>query len=179
MGSSPRMRGTQTHPRHQRSTRGIIPAYAGNTGSARTLRRSARDHPRVCGEHWERTNASSLSTGSSPRMRGTPDLGRALAVGEGIIPAYAGNTGDCLSHVLAFEDHPRVCGEHYRLSLQRPRLWGSSPRMRGTLTASGMVDAEAGIIPAYAGNTCPAIHKHSRTRDHPRVCGEHLPRQRR
>ena len=30
-----------------------------------------------------------------------------------------------------------------------------------------------GIIPAYAGNTCPAIRKHSPTRNHPRVCGEH------
>ena len=50
---------------------------------------------------------------------------------------------------------------------------GSSPRMRGTpMTFHGSY-TEAGIIPAYAGNTtsrpCPCRAR----RDHPRVCGEH------
>ena len=30
-----------------------------------------------------------------------------------------------------------------------------------------------GIIPAYAGSTWPRSPRHRRTRDHPRVCGEH------
>ena len=50
---------------------------------------------------------------------------------------------------------------------------GSSPRMRGTHMFGIGGAGGKGIIPAYAGNTCPAIRKHSPTRDHPRVCGEH------
>ena len=32
---------------------------------------------------------------------------------QGIIPAYAGNTGKELLNVFKEWDHPRVCGEHY------------------------------------------------------------------
>ena len=52
---------------------GIIPAYAGNTFSARLL-----------------TNGG--GEGSSPRMRGTPIAPDGTVNLLGIIPAYAGNT---------------------------------------------------------------------------------------
>ena len=34
-----------------------------------------------------------------------------------------------------------------------------------------------GIIPAYAGNTMARWHPKTVTRDHPRVCGEHVRNQ--
>ena len=52
---------------------------------------------------------------------------------------------------------------------------GSSPRMRGTLDNHHVNVEHGGIIPAYAGNTAPPSRNASRTRDHPRVCGEHTP----
>ena len=71
------------------------------------------------------------SKGSSPRMRGAPDV----EVGESddvrIIPAYAGSTtaGKALSS--SYKDHPRVCGEHLAHVCASPYHQGSSPRMRG------------------------------------------------
>ena len=52
-------------------------------------------------------------------------------------------------------------------------LWGSSPRMRGTPTNNNTSFIVAGIIPAYAGNTCEERRRCGQDRDHPRVCGEH------
>ena len=91
-GSSPRMRGTPICPRDNGYIVGIIPAYAGNTGSSLSSVTVTWDHPRVCGEHLSRLPWASTLMGSSPRMRGTPvQVGRRV-VAAGIIPAYAGNT---------------------------------------------------------------------------------------
>ena len=51
--------------------------------------------------------------------------------------------------------------------------------MRGTPLHRQMVDAGGGIIPAYAGNTFGPFFISSFDRDHPRVCGEHMLRERR
>ena len=111
--------------------------------------------------------------GSSPRMRGTR-----LRRGEdqhagGIIPADAGNTFDSLRGYKAKGDHPRGCGEHWRVRTGTISGWGSSPRMRGTLEKTVQIAFRNGIIPADAGNTerCPS-RLLCRT-DHPRGCGEH------
>ena len=50
-GSSPRMRGTPVSRLRFYRIRGIIPAYAGNTGWPSYRAMAMRDHPRVCGEH--------------------------------------------------------------------------------------------------------------------------------
>ena len=71
-------------------------------------------------------------------------------------------------------DHPRVCGEHASNVSDSSRNLGSSPRMRGTPQTALNMRQKSGIIPAYAGNTrfYPSPSTHSR--DHPRVCGEHV-----
>ena len=131
----------------------IIPAYAGSTPSYCRGRSIPGDHPRVCGEHFNRTVAQLKAAGSSPRMRGalsTPWL-----------------------RSRRTKDHPRVCGEHLALN-KAPNLWlGSSPRMRGARTIPGSRPTPVGIIPAYAGSTHQDCHTLSNSRDHPRVCGEH------
>ena len=91
-GSSPRMRGTQRWKIGDAKTRGIIPAYAGNTQERRTCRTQGQDHPRVCGEHSSSELMTIMSMGSSPRMRGTPHARRWTVRSCWIIPAYAGNT---------------------------------------------------------------------------------------
>ena len=92
VGSSPRMRGTRLVPSHRNCCRGIIPAYAGNTGAFEAVIALLRDHPRVCGEHSTTSRSAATGTGSSPRMRGTLTLVSGCVIGAGIIPAYAGNT---------------------------------------------------------------------------------------
>ena len=46
--------------------------------------------------------------------------------------------------------------------------------MRGALYRSLFPLGRVGIIPAYAGSTICAYRIHTGSRDHPRVCGEHL-----
>ena len=134
MGSSPRMRGTLALRGGLRELLGIIPAYAGNTQHGRGFRTAVWDHPRVCGEHsWRASRAApmagssprmrgehiwtgcmtSRTSGSSPRMRGTHYDKFPQLEPEGIIPAYAGNTGMSVRTLANWRDHPRVCGEHW------------------------------------------------------------------
>ena len=172
-GSSPRMRGTHRLETPCVQSDGIIPAYAGNTNLCPSMASMLRDHPRVCGEHGMADIGDAFNSGSSPRMRGTPNGMRRNAIGCGIIPAYAGNTSPVLRRCFWPRDHPRVCGEH-------PMRWGmpvtsagSSPRMRGTPSDALHLGLGEGIIPAYAGNTYCHPDSNSLAWDHPRVCGEH------
>ncbi len=75
---------------------------------------------------------------------------------------------------LVLGDHPRVCGEHPIDRTCMRRSPGSSPRMRGTPAAHVRPHHRPGIIPAYAGNTRCLVSLGATTRDHPRVCGEHI-----
>ena len=93
-----------------------------------------------------------------------------------IIPAYAGNTTAAVKPDTCNRDHPRVCGEHSVVYARVAVVWGSSPRMRGTLHVGDAIPDLDGIIPAYAGNTHVGPSKRRRHGDHPRVCGEHTRR---
>ena len=57
-GSSPRMRGTPAIFVPRTLLIGIIPAYAGNTRYPCSPYPTARDHPRVCGEHYHERGVS-------------------------------------------------------------------------------------------------------------------------
>ena len=175
-GSSPRMRGTLGFARFHTLDAGIIPAYAGNTVSAWLVPCSIRDHPRVCGEHLDTIASQLRLAGSSPRMRGTPDVRPSRRTRAGIIPAYAGNTFLSKLSAVGLRDHPRVCGEHHDYSRRAYPLVGSSPRMRGTHEIDRNAGRKPGIIPAYAGNTTAIGAWANQQRDHPRVCGEHFSR---
>ena len=67
-------------------------------------------------------------------MRGTLDRPVGYFRGDGIIPAYAGNTKPRLPVGVPSGDHPRVCGEHTAGVIPEVVVEGSSPRMRGTPT---------------------------------------------
>ena len=117
---------------------------------------------------------ASRITGSSPRMRGTPQPATERGCSHRIIPAYAGNTPPCRPGRPESPDHPRVCGEHLTLPPPASLYCGSSPRMRGTRDGEGGRLAAVRIIPAYAGNTHQSHGNGGMSPDHPRVCGEHL-----
>ena len=131
----------------------IIPACAGNTPEARQLMAQQWDHPRVCGEHVKPAIATTLETGSSPRVRGTHNLDRRHGRFHGIIPACAGNTRWSGRRCCSTGDHPRVCGEHLRSQRKNDAIVGSSPRVRGTRFSNVFMLFCMGIIPACAGNT--------------------------
>ena len=91
-GSSPRMRGSLGRLKGHTAVVGIIPAHAGLTGHCGRSVDACGDHPRACGAHILSCLLASLDRGSSPRMRGSPQLLALRAVCRGIIPAHAGLT---------------------------------------------------------------------------------------
>ena len=69
-----------------------IPAYAGKTPYSWAVCCVSAEHPRVCGENGLTQNPRVPCLGTSPRMRGKPDLITELLPPIGNIPAYAGKT---------------------------------------------------------------------------------------
>ena len=155
-GSSPRVRGTLLSPKPRRATLRFIPACAGNTLNQRTTTSGKTVHPRVCGEHPDLAISSSISSGSSPRVRGTQQTGRTWNALARFIPACAGNTGTRQFEVTTITVHPRVCGEH-AVWMPVPKIrFISSPRVRGTRPQHLRLVPRARFIPACAGNTSKA-----------------------
>ena len=149
------MRGTLSREARGRDVLGIIPAHAGNT--------------------LREIGASTIEQGSSPRMRGTFELGHLVVKVKGIIPAHAGNTATFLSGFAWDQDHPRACGEHAFACRHVPLLSGSSPRMRGTHATLRLHRIHARIIPAHAGNTRPSpIARTNKPGSSPRMRGTPL-----
>ena len=151
-GSSPRVRGTDITAATNANGYGIIPACAGNSLSRSSAPTTSWDHPRVCGEQTDSYSRSTATPGSSPRVRGTGKLSRAILTPLRIIPACAGNRLKSRTTAVSSGDHPRVCGEQ-----------ALGPAELGVLH---------GIIPACAGNSEGSDIDVEFTRDHPRVCGE-------
>ncbi len=92
-----------------------------------------------------------------------------------IIPASAGNGPDGGPSSTHVADHPRVCGERFRIKIQFPSYTGSSPRLRGTAMAWWTSQPWPRIIPASAGNGLAVNWMAVHGMDHPRVCGERQP----
>ena len=168
------MRGARAGSGREGTHGGIIPAYAGSTRSEERRWHGWGDHPRVCGEHCSMHTDAIPRQGSSPRMRGAPNVDIAYSTTSGIIPAYAGSTARRCPLGRTWRDHPRVCGEHCRMAVTRIAEEGSSPRMRGAPSLCWSNRFYSGIIPAYAGSTWLDELADVYDEDHPRVCGEHF-----
>ena len=90
-----------------------------------------------------------------------------------ITPACAGTTCRDTCRNNWHEDHPRVCGNHFRKCPLLKDGVGSPPRVREPLVASAFVDDLFRITPACAGTTISRDAFDHVTQDHPRVCGNH------
>ena len=171
-GSSPRVRGTRSRQERSQRHHRFIPACAGNAWGRWTSTTSRSVHPRVCGERACLDRARERTTGSSPRVRGTPQ--RTVAAGKVLrfIPACAGNARNDSSSGPNASVHPRVCGERGGRTPVPAAAPGSSPRVRGTPQPHRASAFDARFIPACAGNAESASTATSRPTVHPRVCGE-------
>ena len=105
-------------------------------------------------------------------MRGKAKQERAKVKLEGITPAYAGKSVRRQLILLASPDHPRVCGEKFRLVILAVMLVGSPPRMRGKVIRPYDMPLYQRITPAYAGKRKQGCTQKTKYGDHPRVCGE-------
>ena len=175
-GSSPHVRGALVQDFLQGLSTGIIPACAGSTVSWRIRRPPCRDHPRMCGEHNRGSSFGQSHKGSSPHVRGARQACDDALQESGIIPACAGSTTVGKTKLLFIWDHPRMCGEHELGDFAAFLDQGSSPHVRGAPTGDLLGVTIGGIIPACAGSTTPPAQDRHATRDHPRMCGEHIQR---
>ena len=132
-GSPPHTRGTPKYHEESTDTRGITPAYAGNTFRHQIALTEYKDHPRIRGEHLK--------------------FCFAILCISGITPAYARNTYCHCRQYRPSWDHPRLRGEHYFSLCCISCCIGSPPHTRGTLTHTATKALQSGITPAYAGNT--------------------------
>ena len=128
----------------------------------------------MCGEHAFCAGFLSRNLGSSPRVRGTLLCRRGAARRRRFIPACAGNTAIYSDSADALAVHPRVCGEHIAMIGATIFLFGSSPRVRGTLNMRVNIIQRIRFIPACAGNTPSECLERNPQAVHPRVCGEHV-----
>ena len=171
-GSSPRVRGKRLGEGEVAGAEGLIPARAGKTRwcKRRPPRRTA--HPRACGENTGDIVVFHAMEGSSPRVRGKLRAHRNHTRRVRLIPARAGKTSVPTPSSCWRPAHPRACGENVDGGVKVVQCWGSSPRVRGKLSA---VDGAAGrwwLIPARAGKTTTRPYPTLPTGAHPRACGE-------
>ena len=171
-GSSPRVRGTPRGLPLPIDYGRFIPACAGNAWAASRRARRSAVHPRVCGERRVHALEEQIETGSSPRMRGTPQPRQRRRRRHRFIPACAGNAARAARARCWRPVHPRVCGERFEIATLIISATGSSPRVRGTLQRRHVGDQQRRFIPACAGNARRASTATSRPSVHPRVCGE-------
>ena len=73
-------------------------------------------------------------------------------------------------------DHPRICGEKSALTNCLLFPLGSPPHMRGKAFLPTPAMVLSRITPAYAGKSVLLVFQSAVNRDHPRICGEKLPR---
>ena len=134
-GSSPHTRGALSGPAERcASGPGSSPHTRGALRRTPCASSSARDHPRIRGEH-ERLHGAGEPLG-------------------GIIPAYAGSTiAGVLLHCLYQGSSPHTRGARMAAPACPTARW-DHPRIRGEhLRAGSLLHIIQGIIPAYAGST--------------------------
>ena len=89
-----------------------------------------------------------------------------------VSPAYAGKRARPKTPPLTPRDHPRMCGEKYKIKKRYPLEMGSPPHVRGKGNLSGIYHPASRITPACAGKSCSAELQQPSVQDHPRMCGE-------
>ena len=195
-GSSPHTRGAQYITPSPSLTSRIIPAYAGSTPGHHSASFTARDHPRIRGEHVLVTLRVGVLAGSSPhtrgalchqcrrrprgrdhpRIRGEHDL---MVAGDGVFCGSSPHTRGALRDTAAKNVDTRIipayAGSTWSIRRAAGRARGSSPHTRGARQAIPEHGVRQRIIPAYAGSTYGHYQSSAMMSDHPRIRGEHVP----
>jgi hypothetical protein len=141
--------GVSNPPTHMR----ITPALAGKTLRPARNQVERQDHPRACGENGNSCISTFCAGGSPPRLRGKLHDVRAVPVRARITPALAGKTHTDIFPASVRTDHPRACGENFRIERYVCLYCGSPPRLRGKLNLLKQIAAGERITPALAGKT--------------------------
>ena len=126
----------------------------------------------MCGEKHICRFLELLVQGSPPRVRGKECLHHNSHYRARITPACAGKRPVPPAWPPLPRDHPRVCGEKFDNPKNVYCKEGSPPRVRGKGTPPAFPVFTTRITPACAGKSLTIQKMTTRSRDHPRVCGE-------
>ncbi len=151
----------------------FIPTHVGNTVTPYLAGIMDAVHPHACGEHGRSVVPASCSSGSSPRMWGTPVPDNRGQQADRFIPTHVGNTRGPGLWCPAYAVHPHACGEHMIKPPPLSTLVGSSPRMWGTLRPAPHNPDGRRFIPTHVGNTGRLTTRITSSSVHPHACGEH------
>ena len=150
-GLSPRVRGSRFERHQLNALFGPIPASAGEPPIDARRAASTRAYPRECGGAQRSVLHEPRAMGLSPRVRGSRQLSSTLTTSQGPIPASAGEPSAHRQPLLPCRAYPRECGGAVRQGGNWSRLWGLSPRVRGSLHVGAWHARFRGPIPASAG----------------------------
>ncbi len=170
-GSSPLTRGGRTSLALLPLIVRLIPAYAGRTVHDRARGGHPRAHPRLRGADNSVLYRFSPCWGSSPLTRGGLEWREDLFAALGLIPAYAGRTGQRRVWIADSGAHPRLRGADSAKCDGLTRIRGSSPLTRGGLASVSLRSGPLRLIPAYAGRTTPSGAAPANHWAHPRLRG--------
>ena len=135
-----------------------------------------RDCPHIRGEKLHGRKVVRVEAGSPPRVRGKARPAARASGGLGITPARAGKRRTLSIAATISWDHPRVCGEKVKTPIASPASKGSPPRVRGKGYFFTPTNRTNGITPACAGKRKRSYYALAVEKDHPRVCGEKMPK---
>ncbi len=170
-GRSPRMRGSRGLPTVVAMRAGSIPAHAGQPSRPSATGGAGRVDPRACGAAASVLKRTRVAPGRSPRMRGSRFRADHPALGDGSIPAHAGQPGMPATRERSGRVDPRACGAARGPCADLLTTPGRSPRMRGSRVLSIRITDASGSIPAHAGQPRPQRGSRCWRRVDPRACG--------
>ncbi len=173
VGPTPHARGPRRPGRTASPGSGTNPACAGTTGPGCCSGPGARDQPRMRGDH-EILSALGIDTrGPTPHARG-PRVNTLIPDSlMGTNPACAGTTGEPGTPRRASRDQPRMRGDHTPAVSFRLGEAGPTPHARGPQQRPAGHRVRPGTNPACAGTTSTPCVPRPRSRDQPRMRGDH------
>ena len=145
------MRGNQLSHFWLQLLSGSIPARAGEPQPSEFGLSDDGVYPRACGGTVSVASVDALMSGLSPRVRGNPLWGITIKFVMGSIPARAGEPSNQNGSVGNKRVYPRACGGTLLRYLDRLRVTGLSPRVRGNPSTGSPSYSTHGSIPARAG----------------------------
>ena len=171
VGLSPRPRGNHGNVGYRPDHRRSIPAPAGEPYSPVSRCLIRRVYPRACGGTTPTSGWETASCGLSPRLRGNLIPASPQPLGNGSIPAPAGEPQRGHAHRHGRWVYPRACGgteEGGELVLSTT---GLSPRLRGNHPHTAGQHRRRRSIPAPAGEPRPEYSYEPQMSVYPRACG--------
>ncbi len=153
IGSPPRMWGTRSLLCNMLPLLRFTPTHVGNTQCKYRASVNNTVHPHACGEHGIQRVSTKTTNGSPPRMWGTPRRPPQQRKPLRFTPTHVGNTVLFRPAPGLPAVHPHACGEHSFPLRSTVRMYGSPPRMWGTLTGCLPLQSVARFTPTHVGNT--------------------------